>query len=269
MATTTSAPTLRQVTLPSSLLLLAAAAAWVAVLALAPDMSTVPGTMGLSFGAFVVLWALMMAAMMLPTVAPFAALYSRTLTERRTARVSELAVGYLLVWALTGVPAYVLVRLSGELATDRPTAARVVAVAALTACGAYQLTPLKERCLAHCRSPLGFLLHYAGYRGRLRDLRVGVHHGAYCLGCCWALMVVLVAVGMMNPVAMVVLTAVVLVEKTWAWGHRFSLVVGVLAIVLAVGVAFRPGLAPGLHQPPGTGGGQMTDQMTAPLTEGR
>src|SRR6476659_2441201 len=110
-----SAPTLRQVTLSSSLLFLAAAVGWVGVVQVVPDMRGMPGTMGLSFGGFVLVWGLMMAAMMLPTVAPFAALYTRTLTGNRGARVLELATGYLLVWTLAGAPAYVLVRVGGDL----------------------------------------------------------------------------------------------------------------------------------------------------------
>jgi predicted metal-binding membrane protein len=257
MASTASAPTLRQLTLPSSFLLVAAGGAWVAVIALGRGMSGMTGTMGLSFGGFVVVWALMMVAMMLPTVAPFAALYTRTITGHRARRIGALAGGYLLVWTLAAVPAYALSWVAGELAGSRPTAARVAAVGAFAACGVYQFTPIKERCLARCRSPLGFLFAYAGRPGRFRDLRVGVSHGGFCLACCWALMVVLIAVGLMNPLAMVLLSAVVLAEKTWRWGRRLSLAVGVLALALAVGVAFRPGLAPGLYRPPDMGADQM------------
>jgi len=95
--------------------------------------------------------------------------------------------------------AYGLAWLAGWLTGKHPGAAHILAVATFAACGVYQLSRLKDRCLAHCRSPLGLLLHYGSYRGKLRDLRAGVHHGAYCLGCCWGLMVILVAVGVMNP----------------------------------------------------------------------
>ena len=132
-------------------------------------------------------------------------------------------------------------------------------MAIFAACGIYQLTPIKDRCLARCRSPLGFVMKYGSYQGRLRDLRVGMHHGAFCLACCWALMAVLVAVGLMNLAAMVVLAAVVLVEKTSKWGPRFSRVVGVVALVLAVAVVFRPSLAAGLQPAPPMSGGGMVD----------
>jgi predicted metal-binding membrane protein len=252
---TAPAPTLRQVTVPSSVLLVVAAGAWVVVVAVARGMGVMPGTMGLSLGAFVAVWALMMTAMMLPTIAPFAALYTRTLTDHRSRRIAELSGGYLLVWTLAAAPAYALAWLAGELVGSRPTAARVLGVVIFATCGIYQLTPIKDRCLARCRSPLGFILKYGSYRGRLRDLRVGMSHGAFCLACCWALMAVLVAVGLMNLAAMVVLAGVVLAEKTWTWGPRLSRVVGVVALVLAVLVVFRPSLAAGLDQGPAMSGG--------------
>jgi predicted metal-binding membrane protein len=160
------------------------------------------------------------------------------------------------------VPAFGLAWVAAELVGAHPGAATAAAVVIFAACGLYQLTPLKDRCLAHCRSPLGFVLKYGSYKGRLRDLRVGMDHGAFCLGCCWALMAVLVAVGLMNVVAMVVLAAVVLVEKTWRWGPRFSRVVGVVALVLAVVVVLRPSLAAGLQPATPMSGGGMVDTPT-------
>ncbi len=255
---TATAPTLRQLTRPASVLLILGAGAWVGVVALVRGMDAMPGAMGLTFGAFLAVWALMMTAMMLPTTAPFAALYTRTLTDHRNRRITELAAGYLLVWMLAGVPAYALAWLGGELVDTRPSAAEALAVAIFAACGIYQLTPLKDRCLARCRSPLGFIFKYGSYRGRLRDLRVGMSHGAFCLGCCWALMIVLVAVGLMNLAAMVVVAAVVLAEKTWRRGPHLSRAVGVVALILSVAVVFRPSLAAGLYQEPGMSGSGMS-----------
>jgi predicted metal-binding membrane protein len=247
---TSTTPTLRQVTLPASILLVVAAVAWLAVVALARRNGAMPGTMGFGISTFVAVWALMMTAMMLPTTAPFAALYTRTLNDHRPRRITELACGYLLVWTAAALPAYGLARLADALVGSRPTAAKVLAATIFAVCGLYQLTPIKDRCLARCRSPLGFVLKYGSYQGRLRDLRVGVSHGAFCLACCWALMAVLVAAGLMNLAVMVVLAAVVLVEKTWTWGPRFSRVIGGLALILAVAVLVRPALAPGLYQAP-------------------
>ncbi len=254
-----TAPTLRQLTLPASVLLVVGAGAWVGVVAISRGMGEMPGTMGLAFGAFVAVWALMMTAMMLPTIAPFTALYTRTLTDHRTRRIAELSCGYLVVWTLAAVPAFALAWVAEGVVGSRPAAAKVLAVAIFAACGIYQLTPIKDRCLARCRSPLGFVMKYGNYKGRLRDLRVGMNHGTFCLACCWALMVVLVAVGLMNLAAMVVLAAVVLVEKTSRWGPRFSRVVGVVALVLAVAVVFRPSLAAGLEPAPQMSGGGMVD----------
>jgi predicted metal-binding membrane protein len=196
----------------------------------------------------VAVWALMMAAMMLPSVTPFASLYSRTLRDRRGWRLAAFACGYLTVWTLAALPAYGLALLAGWLVDGHRAAATVLAVTIFAACGVYQLTPLKDRCLARCRSPLGFVLKLGGYRGRTRDLRAGLYHGAFCLACCWALMALLVAFGLMNVIAMVVLAGVVLAEKTWVWGPWLSRVLGVAALGLAVAVVLMPGLAPGLQQ---------------------
>ncbi len=244
----------RQLTPPASLLLVAAASAWVGVVAVARDMGSMPGTMGLGVGSFVAVWALMMAAMMLPSAAPFASLYTRAFGRERGSRLAAFASGYLVVWTLAALPAYGLAWFAGRLVGDHRTAATVLAVAIFAACGFYQLTPLKDRCLARCRSPLGFVLKLGAYRGRTRDLRAGLYHGAFCLACCWALMALLVAFGLMNLIAMVVLAGAVLVEKTSAWGPRFSRALGVAALVLAIAVVFEPGLAPGLHYAAGAGG---------------
>ena len=193
----------------AAFLLILAAGAWAATLALARGMAGMAGTMGLGLALFVPVWTLMMAAMMLPSVAPTASLYARTFRENRAVRTACAVARYLAVWAAAGVPAYGLAWLAGWLTGKHPSAAHIMAVAVFAVCGIYQLSSLKDRCLAHCRSPLGLLLHYGSYRGRSRDLRVGVHHGAFCLGCCWALMVILIAVGVMNVVAMIGLAALV------------------------------------------------------------
>ena len=232
------------------LVLIAAAGAWVATVVLARGMAGMTGTMGLGLAVFVPVWTLMMAAMMLPSVTPTASLYARTMQSNRTARIALLVLGYLAVWAVAGVPAFGLAWLAGWLTGKHPGTAHVLAVAVFAACGAYQLSPLKDRCLAHCRSPLALLFHYGSYRGRSRDLRAGAHHGAYCLGCCWGLMVILIAVGVMNIAAMIGLAAVVLVEKTWRWGTVAGRLAGAAALALAIAVIWFPWLAPGLHAAP-------------------
>jgi predicted metal-binding membrane protein len=231
----------------ASLLLIAAAGAWAATVVLARGMAGMAGTMGLGLAVFVPVWTLMMAAMMLPSVTPTASLYARTVRSNKTARIAGLVTGYLAVWAAAGLPAFGLAWLAGWMTGKNPGAAHILAVGVFAACGVYQLSPLKDRCLAHCRSPIALLLHYGSYRGRLRDLRAGAHHGAYCLGCCWGLMVILIAVGVMNVGAMIGLAVLVLVEKTWRWGPMVGRVAGLAALALAVAIIWLPWLAPGLH----------------------
>jgi predicted metal-binding membrane protein len=243
-------PGLRRLTSSAALLLFTAAGAWAGVAVVAHHMGSMPGTMGLGVGAFAAVWALMMAAMMLPSVTPTASLYAKTFRDNRAVRTAGLVVGYLAVWAAAGLPAYGLAWLAGWLTRIHPSAAHVLAVAVFAGCGVYQLSSLKDRCLAHCRSPLGLLLHYGSYRGRSRDLRVGVHHGGYCLGCCWALFLILIAVGVMNVAVMIGLAALVLTEKAWSRGPVVGRFAGVAALALAVATIWLPWLAPGLHAAP-------------------
>lgn len=218
---------------------LAAAGAWVGVLLLARGGMPMGSTMGLTPPAFVGAWTLMMAAMMLPAVAPVAALYARTL-DRGGGSVVRFATGYLLVWAALGIPAFGLAVLVDGAAMDHPAAFRPAVIVVLIGIAAYQLTPLKRFCLDHCRSPLAQFLDYAGYRGRLREVRVGVHHGLYCCGCCWPLMVLLVAVGTMNVAAMLALTALTTAEKLLPQGVAVSRAAAAAAIALAAAVAVSP-----------------------------
>ncbi len=219
------------------------------------------GTMGQGLAGFVALWTLMMAAMMLPSVAPVGSLYLRTLRSTSTSairalRVGSLVTGYLAAWAAFGIFAFAVAWAGGRLAAEAPGLARWVGAGVLAAAGVYQLTPLKDRCLSHCRSPLGFLLHFGSYSGRLRDLRVGLYHGGFCVGCCWGLMVVLIAVGMTNVAWMAGLAAVIFLEKTWRHGKALSVSFGLALVVLAFLVPWHPSLLPGL-QPGGDTGMQM------------
>ncbi|SEM62364.1 DUF2182 domain-containing protein [Streptacidiphilus jiangxiensis] len=236
-------------------LLAAAALAWILTVRSASGMAAGPGTMGRDLWGFLALWGLMMAAMMLPSVAPVVSLYLRTLRSqargwRRAGRSTGLVIGYLCAWEAFGLAAFAAAWAGGELAARAPNAAPWVGAVVLAGAGLYQLAPLKDRCLRHCRSPLGFLLHFGTYSGRLRDLRVGLYHGGYCVGCCWGLMVVLIVVGVMNLAWMAGLAVVVFLEKTWRHGKVFSLVAGVALIGFACFVPGHPGLVPGLHLPP-------------------
>ena len=210
--------------------------------------------MGLSLSAFLLVWVVMMAAMMLPSVAPMATTWIRSVAVRPTRAqrfggIAQFLGGYLIAWTSFGVLVYLVLLGAQRVANRTPTAAKWAGAGIFLAAGIYQLTPLKSVCLRHCRSPIGSLFHYASYHGPLRDLRVGMHHGAYCVGCCWGLMIVLVAVGAMNVPVMIALAGVILIEKVWRYGARFSIAVGILLCVVAVLAPFVPWFLPGLRAP--------------------
>ena len=245
-------PTLRRLSIPIPVLLIAAAA-WIGVFTMAQEMGAMPGTMGLGMGLglglvpFTAMWTLMTAAMMLPSIVPFALVYGRTFQDDRAWRLVALVSGYLIVWTLPAFPVYVLAWWAEQAAATNPGVTIMVAVAALTACGIYQLTPLKSQCLTLCRSPLSDAFKYAAYKGRARDLLVGISHGLYCVGCCWALMVLMLSFGLMNVNAMIILTAVCSIEKLWARGPQFGRLVGGAALVMAAAIVLKPELALWLH----------------------
>ena len=220
--------------------------AWLAVIALARGMSAMGGTMGLGLLAFIPVWTLMMAAMMLPSVAPVAILYERSITDNRIPRLAVFAASYIVVWGLAGLPAFGIASFLSSLTMDHLGITRYIAAGIFLVLGLYQVSPLKDKCLSHCRSPFSLLMHYANFHGPLRDLRTGIHHAIYCLGCCWALMLVLVVAGIMNVLVMIVLAAVILIEKYWSQGPAFSRVVAAAAVVLAVAAIWVPALSPGL-----------------------
>jgi predicted metal-binding membrane protein len=198
------------------------------------------------FATFLVAWAVMMAAMMFPAAAPMLLIYRAVAAGRRAKGGAFVptwvfAGGYLLVWTAIGVVTWVLVQLGSELAgrvseADRDTWAPLALGAVLLVAGLYQLTPLKGVCLDHCRTPMQFVMHHwrDGHGGALR---MGVVHGAYCLGCCWALFAVLVAAGVMSLAWMLLLTLVVFAEKVLPSGRRVSLAVGAAFVLLGVLVA--------------------------------
>lgn len=229
-----------------------AAIAWAVTVMLARSMGNGPGTMGLALLPFLGLWVVMMAAMMLPSVAPVAVLWTRLIAGAaagpgRVMRMSLFLAGYLLAWAALGVIAFGALDGAGRLLTASPTAAKWLGVAIFIAAGSYQLTSWKDWCLRRCRSPVGALMYYLGFSGRGRDMRVGLHHGATCAGCCWGLMIVLVAVGVMNIAVMAALGVVIFVEKLWRYGKPFGQAVGVVLVAVGVLAIWFPALLPGLH----------------------
>ncbi len=205
-----------------------AAGLWVLTLTRTAGMGNMSGTMGLGVGAFAGAWALMMGAMMLPSVAPVAALYSRTFQRRRSVRLVAFTTTYLAIWALSAIPAWATLRAIESQAGSGGSGTAIAAVVFATV-GVWQLSPVKQRCLRHCRSPISQLMHYASFTGPFRDVRVAVHHAVYCLGCCWALMALFIVTGTMHLMAMVALAAVVAAEKLLPRGEQLALFTGVLS----------------------------------------
>ena len=186
------------------------------------------------------MWAVMMAAMMLPSASPIVVLYAGAVRNRPDpprgmVQVYALAAGYLLVWAGFSLGATLLQRALSSLLVLTPMmepATPVAAALILVLAGIYQMTPLKQACLRACRSPLSFLMQHSRPR-RAGAFRIGIEHGIYCLGCCWALMLILFAGGVMNLLVIVALTAWVMVEKLAPFGEQSARVSGALLIVTA------------------------------------
>lgn len=196
----------------------------------------------MSAAGFLVAWLAMMAAMMLPAMTPVVKLYARASGQRRVAPLPYFVGGYLAVWMFLGVPAYFAWRALDEpLAQGMEWAARV-AGGFFVAAGVWQLTPLKELCLRHCRSPMSFFLRYGGRIGRpIGAARMGASHGFFCVGCCWAMFALLVAIGTMNIAWMLVLTALIVTEKTSRHGQRVATVAGAAFVVLGTILLASPG----------------------------
>ena len=226
-------------------LLAAAALAWLVVIRWSEGMEAAPGTLGFGAAGFVALWTVMMAAMMLPALVPLASVYA----GGGATRAAGLALGYLGAWAGFGVLALLASAAAARLAEGHETAAVWVGAAVLVGAGLYQLSPLKNRCLALCRSPLHLLMQLGRYRGPTRHVRAGLYHGVYCIGCCWSLMAALIALGIMDLRWMALFAVVITLEKVWRHGPRVAVVAGVGLIVLGLLAPWHPELIPGLHQP--------------------
>jgi predicted metal-binding membrane protein len=192
---------------------------------------------------FMAMWTTMMVAMMFPTIAPIVLLH-RLVMRRRGVGVAPTGVfvaGYLLVWAAIGlVPLGVLIAF--RHVSDAATWVPRVGGAVLLVAGAYQFTAWKQACLRACRTPLTFLATHDFGTGAVGTLRAGVSHGAYCFGCCWALMAVLFVVGLMNLAWMAAIAVVFLAEKNWRYGVGLTKVVGTAVAVLGVAVLVHPAL---------------------------
>ena len=253
-----------------ALLLLLAAAAW-AVLAWQASVSemampTTSPTMGMCAPLFLLIWVVMMVAMMFPTAAPMILTFHRVQAGKRQRGEAFVATwvfvaGYMLMWTLSGIIAYVGALAAEALATRAalsPATAGRIGGAVLCAAGVYQLTPFKDLCLSKCRTPLSFVL-MSWQDGMPGAVRMGLLHGAYCLGCCWLLFVILFPLGIMNIAAMAVITLVVFAEKTLPWGRAVARATAVALVVYGAVVLAAPQALPSFM----ANGGMVT---TAPAT---
>jgi predicted metal-binding membrane protein len=191
---------------------------------------------------FVTGWTVMTIAMMLPTSLPLVTLFRRLVRRRADAAllVVLLIAGYLAIWSFFGLLAHL-----GDAALHASVNrwhwlddnSQLVAGVTLLMAGVYQFTPLKYMCLDKCRSPFTFITeHWHGGGERLQALKLGVHHGLFCIGCCWSLMLLMFAVGIGNVAWMLALGTVMAVEKNVSWGRHASAPLGVALIVAGVAV---------------------------------
>jgi predicted metal-binding membrane protein len=253
MMTPRSSPMRRERNLLLGSLLILAAAAWGILVAQAVmvDERMTGLTMGMGPPLFLAIWIVMMVAMMFPTAAPMILMFSRVHAGKRERGQTFVPTwvfvsAYLLIWTLFGVLAYFLALAAEALAASNmwlmDNGARV-AGAIIVLAGLYQVSPLKRACLARCRSPLAFIM--ASWRdGYSGAFRMGLEHGAYCLGCCWLLFVILFPLGVMNVAAMAAITLLIFAEKSLPLGPRVSQGAAVALIAYGVLIVLVPGALP-------------------------
>ena len=245
-----------------ALLFVLAVLAWWSTVDRMRGMDDGPGTDLGTLGWFLGVWVVMMAAMMFPSVSPTVALYARMTRDRLPLAPLLFTSGYLLVWVAAGLVAYGVSDVVGGLLGDTLAwnqGGRWLAGGVLVVAGAYELTPLKNVCLSKCRSPLGFLLG-SWKSGLSGALNMGARHGAWCVGCCWALMASLFALGVMSIAWMAFVAALIAVEKTLRW--RRVATYGTAGILFALGILLiaAPDVVPGLTIP----GDEMSSMMMDP-----
>ncbi len=211
------------------------------------------GTMGLAFWPFLWFWTVMTVAMMFPALAPTVVTrYSREQWAGSARAFFQLIIflsGYLLIWTAFGIPTFILAELGTQCVLSAPALGIGMGVALLVAIGLYQMTPLERRALAHCNPSLCCTPSQTPASPWLFQLREGLLHGLYCLGCCGGLMLVMVVVGLMNLPWMLLLTLVIFLEKAWRQGTRLSFFVGFSLLIFAVLALAEPALLAGLFRP--------------------
>jgi predicted metal-binding membrane protein len=244
------------------------ALAWAYVLWLAADMDMggmdmtgfrmIPAGIGImlpanepwraiEFAYVFVMWAVMMVGMMAPSAAPMILMYARVGRQGRIAgkplvATGWFAAGYFLIWigfSLAATLVQWMIERAALLDSRMTSASDVLGGIVLIAAGVYQWSSLKDVCLAQCQSPIGFLMRYGGFRGDLPGcLLMGLRHGAYCIGCCWALMALLFVGGVMNVLWIALLALLVLLEKLAPFGRWIARAVGVACVAAGAGMLF-------------------------------
>ncbi|MEN3285597.1 MAG: hypothetical protein V7607_6737 [Solirubrobacteraceae bacterium] len=234
-----------------ALLLALAVVAWWSTADRMSGMDAGPGTELGALGWFLGVWTVMMAAMMFPSVAPTVALYAQMARRRTPVAPLVFGAGYLVTWAVAGLFAYAVFAAGRSVLGDQLTwdgAGRWIAGGTLIVAAGYELTPLKDVCLSKCRSPLGFLV--GSWRDGLSGaLRMGTRHGAWCVGCCWALMASLFALGVMSLAWMAFVAALIALEKTLPWRRAVTYGTAALLLILGVLLLAAPDAIPGLTLP--------------------
>jgi predicted metal-binding membrane protein len=258
------------------LLLALAAVGWAVTDERMRGMDAGPGTDPGAIGFFVSAWIVMMAAMMFPSIAPMVLMQAKIQRGKRErgrpgprGTTAVFVAGYLVTWTAFGLTAYALLQAGRALSIDAlgwQKAGPYVAGGVIAAAAVYQLTPLKDACLHRCRSPLMFLMT-AWRPGRLGALRLGIEHGAWCVACCWALMAALFGLGVMNVGWMILIAALIAVEKMLPWKAVANRSIAVLLLVLGTSVAFVPGSVPGLTLPDSAEAGDAMKRMEGPSVQ--
>ena len=257
--------TLRRVPLPAAIqlglvtaLLGFAAVAWALTDDRMGGMDTGPGSDPGSLGFFLGVWVVMMAAMMFPSIAPMVLVYAKVQARSRqrgratpTGGTAIFVAGYLVSWTAAGILLYAVAQGAGSLSNDVfawDRAGPYLAGGIVVIAAAYQLTPLKDACLSKCRNPLSFIMS-SWKPGRGGALRMGMEHGAWCVGCCIALMAVLFALGVMSLVWMTFVAVLIATEKLLPWKALANRGIAVLLVILGLAVALAPERVPGLTDP--------------------
>ncbi|HSP55457.1 MAG TPA: DUF2182 domain-containing protein [Dehalococcoidia bacterium] len=232
-------------------LLVLAGAAWAVLAWQGATMDEMTLTMGMSAPLFIALWIVMMVAVMFPTAAPMILMFARIHNSKRERGQTFVPTwvftsAYLLVWSLTGLAAYAIAvsgdALANESAWVMDNAPRFGGGLLILA-GAYQLSPLKYVCLNKCRTPISFILSSwkDGYGG---SFRMGIEHGAFCLGCCWLLFLILFPLGMMNIIVLALITLLIFAEKSLPIGAHMARAAALALVLYGAIVVFQPDALP-------------------------